>query len=63
MKMNEFARRWLSIRREQRNLERKGYRRHETDWEILRGHRTDERIVDAKVSVCGKYVYTKIGKN
>lgn len=51
----------LAIRRERRDLERQGYRQHETDWEIHRGGRYNEVIVDAKVSICGKYVYTKIG--
>ena len=39
----------LAIRREQRDLERQGYRKHETDWEIHRGARYNEVIVDAKV--------------
>ena len=43
-------------------MERAGYQRHETDWEIHRGGRYDEVIVDAKISVCGKYVYTLLGK-
>lgn len=38
-----------------------GYRRFETDWEIHRGYRWRDVILDAKVSVDGKYVWTKIG--
>lgn len=58
----EFIRSCLASRREAKRMEKAGYRRRETDWEILRGIRTDEVIVDAKVSVCGKYVWTKLGK-
>lgn len=62
MKITAFTKRALAFRREARRLEALGYRRHETDWEIHRGGRQGEVIVDAKVSVCGKYVYTKLGK-
>jgi hypothetical protein len=62
VKVTEFTRNALAFRRQKRRLEAEGYRMHETDWEIHRGFRYDERIVDAKVSVCGRYVYTKLGK-
>ena len=61
MKFTDLTRRALAVRREQRELERRGFRRHETDWEIHRGARYREVIVEARVSVCGKYVYTKLG--
>jgi hypothetical protein len=38
-----------------------GYRQHETDWEIHRGCRMGEVIVDAQISPDGMYVWTKIG--
>lgn len=62
MKVTNTTRSALAIRREKRELERQGYRRHETDWEIHRGGRVGERIVDARTSVCGTYVWTKLGK-
>lgn len=62
MKVTDFTKRCLAFRREKRELTRQGYRQHETDWEIVRGFRIGDVILDAKVSVCGKYVYTKIGK-
>ena len=62
MKINDTTKRALAFRRESKRLKSEGYRRHETDWEIFRGGRQDEIIVSAKISVCGKYVYTKIGK-
>lgn len=62
MLVNDTTRRVLAFRREKRDLTRQGYRRHETDWEIHRGGRWNEVIVDAKISVDGKYVYTKLGK-
>lgn len=61
MKVTDLTRRALAVRREERALARLGYRKHETDWEIHRGGRYREVIVDAKVSVCGKYVYTLLG--
>lgn len=40
-----------------------GYRKHETDWEIHRGIGAIKnwRILDAKISADGMYVFTKIG--
>lgn len=61
MKFNSRTRSVLAFRRQKRDLEAAGYRRHETDWEIIRGGRYDEVIVDVKISTCGKYVYTKLG--
>jgi hypothetical protein len=50
-----------AARQEAEELTAAGYRRHETDWEIHRGGRMGDAIVDAKISVCGKYVWTKLG--
>lgn len=60
VKVTELTRRVLAVRREDRAMTAAGYRKHETDWEIHRGMRRQERIVDAKVSIDGKYVWTKI---
>ncbi len=62
MLVTDLTRRVMAERKERRDLERQGYRAHETDWEILRGARTNEVIVDARISCCGKFVYTKLGK-
>lgn len=64
MRVTGLTRRILAVRREERDLTSQGYRRHETDWEIHRGYAVIEGlvIVDAKVSVDGMYVYTKLGK-
>lgn len=61
MIVTAFTRKALAFRRQERELKAQGYRRHETDWEIHRGFRHDEFIVDVKISACGKYVYTKLG--
>lgn len=61
MKVTDLTRRALAVRREHRRMLKAGFRRHETDWEIHRGMRHNEKIVEAKVSVCGGYVYTKLG--
>lgn len=62
MKVSDFTRRALAIRRERRRLEAEGFRRHETDWEIHRGDRRGEVIVEVRISTCGLYVYTKLGR-
>lgn len=59
--MTDWSRRAIAVRREDRRLRALGYRRHETDWEIVRGGRYTERIVDARISADGKYVWTLIG--
>lgn len=61
MIVTEFTRRALSARREERALTVQGYRRHETDWEIIRGFRWREVIADVKISADGKHVWTKLG--
>lgn len=62
MKFTDRTKRVLAFRKEERQLLKAGYRRHETDWEIDRGGLQDHIIVDVKISVNGKYVYTKLGK-
>lgn len=59
----DFIRRCLAFRREEKKLTELGYRRHEPDWEIIRGSysQTQQVILDAKIGVDGKSVYTKIG--
>jgi hypothetical protein len=63
MLVTKFTRDTLAFRRERKRLEAQGYRKHETDWEIHRGIGSvrGHVIVDAKVSICGMYVYTKVG--
>jgi hypothetical protein len=62
MKLTECSKRVLAARRENRDLTAAGYRQHETDWEIHRGGKMDQVIVDVKISTCGKYVWTLLGK-
>ena len=61
MKVTQLTRDKLAFRRQEADLLAMGYRRHETDWEINRGFQTDKVIIDAIISINGKYVYTKIG--
>ncbi len=61
MKVTARTKEALAFRREEKDLLARGYRRHETDWEIHRGGKYDQRILDAKISCDGLYVYTKIG--
>lgn len=62
MKVTPLTKSTLAFRKEERRLLAQGYRRHETDWEILRGstRQVSKRIIDAKISVNGKFVYTKL---
>jgi hypothetical protein len=48
-------------RHEREAMAQAGYRQHETDWEINRGFAVGQIILDAKVSVDGKSVWTKVG--
>jgi hypothetical protein len=61
MKVTQVTKDVLASRRQERRLLAAGYRKHETDWEILRGFRWRDVIVDAVISVDGKHVWTKIG--
>lgn len=61
MIVTSFTRAELALRRERRRFRRLGYRYHETDWEIIRGDRTDEHIIYVQISANGKGVWTKLG--
>lgn len=51
----------LKHRRFARKMLKAGYRKHEADWEIVRGGRYREIIIDAKIDVGGKHIWTKLG--
>lgn len=62
-RFTRFMKNALRARREARHLEKLGYRRFETDWEIHRGFLSgglclDGKIVDVKISWDGKSVWT-----
>lgn len=61
MTVTGFTKSALAYRRQERKLLAKGYRRHETDWEIIRGSKVGCRIIDAVISTDGLHVYTLIG--
>lgn len=63
MIVTEQTKKALALRREYRRMLEAGYRRHETDWEIVRGFRIRDVIVDAVISCDGKHVWTKIGSS
>jgi len=64
MKVTKLTRSVLKQRREDRDLIAKGYRKHETDWSVIRGHGAivGHVIIDAKVSADRKHVWTLVGK-
>lgn len=61
MKVTDVTRRVLADKREEKRLRALGYRKHETDWEIVRGLGHDKVIVDALISADRKHVWTLIG--
>ena len=61
MFVSKRLREMVAFRRQARDLYAKGYQRHETDPRIIRGGLWDHIIIDAVISVDGKYVYTKLG--
>lgn len=58
MLVTTFTRNAISNRREERKLTKLGYHKHETDLEIHRGSAIGGKIIGAKISVDGRYVYT-----
>lgn len=58
----EIVTRRKAILEETQRMTALGYRKHETDWEIHRGVRYREVIVDAQISVDRKRVWTKLGE-
>jgi hypothetical protein len=65
MKVTKNTKRALAFRREERLLTSQGFKRKETDPELIRGGLAMEggyAIVEAKISVCGRYVYTKVAR-
>lgn len=62
MKFTDFTHSALAFRRQEKRLTSLGYRRHETDWEILRGMQHKEVILDAVISTDRRYVYTLLGE-
>ena len=61
MKVTDLTRRVLADKREEKHLRALGYRKHETDWEIVRGGQWDKAIVDVRISADRKHVWTLVG--
>lgn len=61
MIVTDYVKRALAERREARRMRAAGYRLCETDWEIIRGARWREMILDVVVASDRKHVWTKIG--
>ena len=60
MRVSELTKERLKARREHRIMTACGYKKHETDWEIHRGAKVGQKIVDVKISADGRHVWTKI---
>ena len=67
MRVTPFVRRRLAVLREARDMARCGYEELGEGggriWELYRGGRTDHRIIDAIISVSGKFVWVKCEKD
>lgn len=59
MKVTRFTRRALARRRMARDMEARGYELVHGPWELDRGGRTRERIVDAVIDAGGKDIWVK----
>lgn len=59
MKMTQVTRRILACRRMSRDLKAKGYERVSGPWELDRGGRTRERIVDVVIDAGGKDLWVR----
>lgn len=59
----KFIRAALKTRRFARTMEKNGFKKHETDWEIIRGSDDKRRmeILEAVIDVDRKHVWTRVG--
>lgn len=64
MKVTDFTKRALEIRRERRKLESFGYTEIEADWRLHRGKYSEDGygIIDVKISVDRRKVWVKVGR-
>jgi hypothetical protein len=66
MRVTDFTRSALAVRRDHRDREREGWEYINENggnlWELHRGGRWDHRIVDVRVSACGKALWIKTAK-
>jgi hypothetical protein len=63
MRITNFTREALAMRRDTRDMERDGWEyvgeRGGRLWELYRGGRYRERIVDVRIAACGKALWVK----
>lgn len=63
MKVTEATRRWLAIRRDERDMKRAGWEFVGEGggklWELYRGCRTSHSIVDVRIAACGRALWIK----
>lgn len=66
MKVNNFTREALKIRRDKRDMPKDGWEyvgeRGGSMWELHRGWRYDQHIVDVRIAACGKALWIKTAK-
>jgi hypothetical protein len=62
VKVTDWTRRTLAIRRERRDYERAGWERVPGPWDLDRGGRQSCQITEAEVSVDGKNIWVKVSK-
>lgn len=63
MKVNKFTKRVLQYRRETKKMNAAGFVLVEPDWEIMRGSRQDEVVLDVKICCDRKHIWVQIGKD
>ena len=66
MKVTERTRRILKHRRHSRDMIKDGWERVDDGggmlWEINRGYRLGQKILACQISLCGTFLWVKIGK-
>lgn len=66
MRVTEFTRSALAVRRDFRDREREGWEYIDEHggklWELHRGGRYDQHIIDVRIAACGKALWIKTAK-
>ena len=57
-----FIHKVRAMRKESRFFSSRGFTQHEPDWEIVRGGKQDEVILEVAISSDGKSIWTKVGR-
>lgn len=60
MLVTKFVKESLAVRREVRDMERRGYRQCQPTLELINGGRTREYVESVRISIDGKHIWYKL---